>query len=107
MPTAEDKQIIQKARDRIADPAHWCKDKLAKKANGEPCAIDNPQAAPFCALGAIAVEYLPLYGGNSFLAIGRADSLRFHVWPSHQLTEVNDEEGHAAVLKLFDKALAA
>ena len=58
MLTEQQRQIVKKARDRIADPVHWCRGAYARTALGDECKVDDPQAHRFCAVGALAVEYL-------------------------------------------------
>ena len=58
MLTPEQRQIVKRARDRIAHPAHWCRRAYARTADGFKCRAIDPQARSFCAVGALAVEYL-------------------------------------------------
>ena|SRR5262245_14594477 len=56
MLTDQQRKIVQRARDRIADPARWCQGSMARTANGEICRFDDKHAQRFCALGALAAE---------------------------------------------------
>jgi hypothetical protein len=109
MLTAEQKEIVRRARARIADPHRWCRRASARTQWGFSCEIDSPRAHRFCAFGALAVE-LSAIGRDWLRAQCEAGELssklgfRFSVL---SLVRVNDsQDGHAKVLALFDKALA-
>jgi hypothetical protein len=103
----EQRQTVEKARARIADPNRWCQGVLALMADGTECGIHCPRAVRFCALGALAVEYLQLCGGDAKRAVNLAKSLASVLSYRGSLVRLNDmPNGHARVLALFDKALA-
>ena len=56
MLTEQQRQIVKRARDRIADPAHWCQGAFARTADGFQCLFTDPLAQSFCAFGALEAE---------------------------------------------------
>jgi hypothetical protein len=56
MLTAAEKEIVKKARDRIACPARWCQFASARDAHGFACKFDDPRARSHCAFGALELE---------------------------------------------------
>jgi len=104
MLTKQQRQIVEKARDRIADPAHWCRKAFARTASGHICDVTDPRARRFCAVGALAVEYL---AAGSEWPDDDGDKLAARFDPrGRTLVDVNDDDGQSAVLALLDKALA-
>ena len=105
MLTHEQRQIVKRARDRIADPANWCHGANARTADGSVCKVTDPRAHSFCGFGALEVEYRA--AGSEFPHICSADELADQLaFGGRALSTVNDEDGHAAVLALFDSVLA-
>ena len=106
MLTVEQKQIVQKARDRIADRRRWCTGVEARLADGQTCYVGHPRAAKFCAFGALHRECLAVTGLDGALAM--AESVARLIRPDRApLSDIDDGmNGHAKVLALFDKALA-
>lgn len=104
MLTLEQRQIVKEARDIIADPRRWSRFASARLANGDLCDIDSCKAWQFCALGALTKAYrsrgaTPKMAAEQARALGRVLSRR------RGLELINDDQGHAAVLALFDRAL--
>ena len=99
-------QIVEQARSLIADKQHWCRGQLAEDANGVSVFPTSASAAKRCGLGAVIAAAYRLtqdYDAANELA---HNALRPHCGIS-TLVHVNDERGHAAVLALFDKVIAA
>jgi hypothetical protein len=99
-------QIIKRARALIEDERHWCRNELARDANGRSLDPTDRSAARRCGLGALiaaAYEITNDHRCAQELAIG---ALRL-TCGSSTLVNVNDTRGHAAVLALFDEVLAA
>lgn len=102
MSTPFTRPIIERARALIADEAQWCRAALARDERGW-------QTDP-----TDATVRLRRVGGCGFRARGRPEAgpqsrrcgCERPRGPS-SLINTNDSEGHAAVLALFDKALAA
>jgi hypothetical protein len=100
-----DIQIVRRARDLIADRAHWCQGFGALAADGR---IANPRsgdAASFCALGALdraamdlGLDYCDVQGFAKAMT-GSGDL--------QVLFDINDSRnGHARVLAMFDRYIA-
>jgi hypothetical protein len=101
-------QIIARAHQLIEDPAHWIQFWDARFKNGKFCDPWHKRAHAFCAVGAIMRAAFELTGCKS-----KAEELAEHIdtelqpLAPHGVVAVNDHQGHAAVLALFQKALAA
>lgn len=46
-------QVIERARDLVADRGTWTSHALARRANSEACQPTDPRAVRFCAFGAL------------------------------------------------------
>ena len=99
MTTAE---VLQKARDLIADESRWTHGWFARDEDGYEVQPNEPSACKWCALGAVYhvldSEEAPIDDEPEAVR-----ALYRGVIP----VEVNDIAGHAAVLALFDEAIAA
>ena len=103
--TKVQKEIVRVARDLIADPEHWCWGEFAQTAVGVSCSWGSPDACRWCAEGALryaAIKVLD-FDLDSFETLEPIGAIAY----PDSLTNINDNQGHAAVLKLFDEALAA
>lgn len=101
---------LKAARSLIEDPKRWTKGVLARPSRdaGVSCWPSDEQATCWCALGAA----LRIGGSKGSTPTPRyqaiADALDEQVpYERGDVAEVNDEDGHAAILALFDKAIAA
>lgn len=106
MLTHEQRQIVKKARDRIAEERSWCQGMLAQRADNTRCDIDAKVATKFCAVGALAFESLPYCDQDSGRALEEAINLAMELVRPNYLDVINDRHGHVAVLEAFDSALA-
>src|SRR6478672_8357649 len=99
-------QVIEKARALIDDERHWCRGELARDINALSICPKDSRAERRCALGALIAS---AYGITDDLS--RAHDLAISavrpLYGSATLVNVNDVRGHAAVLALLDKVLAA
>jgi hypothetical protein len=98
--------IIERARALIADEAHWCRAALARDERGWPTDPTDATALKRCAYGALVAAAFELVGDLKHAHI-LADAVAKEVHGPSSLINTNDSEGHAAVLAVFDKALAA
>jgi hypothetical protein len=97
-------QIIKEARTLIADEKNWCRRQMAYDRDGVTLCATDSKAAKFCAYGGLIAA-----AHHMTKDCGRAYDLASHTVSyfggSSALIEVNDLEGHAAVLALFDEAI--
>ncbi len=108
MTTTVQKQVLINARALIADPAHWTRGTLACTANGRRVEWHDQSATKWCAMGAIYRAAYDLVGNpQEATRIGNevAKNVSPTRWFRGGLPAINDMRGHAAVLKVFDKAL--
>lgn len=98
---ADQLRLLEDARARILDPKHWTQEVIARNAAGEEIGEDQPEAVCWCAIGSI-------YRSAYELNIGVATRSRVHrrLAQPRPLIDTNDELGHAAVIELFDEAIA-
>ncbi len=96
------KDILLKARAKIAEPAHWCRGYYAKDILNRVCEHDYPGAVAFCAIGAMRnVE--PDFNERCN-AVDLLDKVSRRLF-GHMLVWVNDNRDHEQVLQVFDTAI--
>jgi hypothetical protein len=101
--TAEEKEIVRKARDLITPIDRWTQGHAAVDRNGSPVPACNKAAYRFCAHGALWRAASDL----GFRSPGSATDEIVDKLSTHHLTSINDgKDGHCKVLALFDKVLA-
>jgi hypothetical protein len=108
MATTIQKQVLCNARALIADPARWTMWMLASTASGRPAAWHDASARRWCAVGAIHRAAFDLVGSKGqavCIAVEVINSMHPHSWARRSLPALNDSQGHAAVIELFDRAL--
>ena len=99
-------QIVERARELIADEQHWCRRHFGEDAHGFPVSPTSPSAIKWCGLGAvIAAAYQLTHDYHVTHRLGH-EALRPHYSPA-TLIYLNDIRGHTAVLALFDEVIAA
>jgi hypothetical protein len=99
-------QIVERARDLIADKRYWCRRNLANDVNRIPISPTSGRAVKRCGLGAvIAAAYQLTHDYDAAHRLGH-EALRPR-YGAATLIYVNDTKGHAAVLALFDEVIAA
>jgi hypothetical protein len=98
-------QILERARALIADERHWCPGDLARDAMGFSVNPTDGSAEQHCALGALVAAAYEITS-DSHLAHDLALTAMRPLVGATSLTQINDLEGHAAVLALFDAAIA-
>jgi hypothetical protein len=99
-------QVLERARALIADERYWCPGDLARDARGFPVNPADSSARQRCALGALFAAAHQLTG-DQHLAHHLATTVMRPLVGAASLMHINDSEGHAAVLDLFDLAIAA
>jgi len=99
-------QVLERAPALIEDERHWCPGVLARDAMGSSVSPTDSNAEQRCALGALVAAAYE-FTGDSRLAHDLAMTAMRPLVGATSLTHINDVEGHAAVLTLFDVAIAA
>jgi hypothetical protein len=99
-------QIIERAKELIQDEHHWCRGYLAVDASGVSADPTSREAVRRCALGALVAAAYQLTD-NTFWAQELAENALRPLYGANTLVLTNDHQGHAAVLALFDEAMAA
>ena len=102
-------QIIEGALHLIAEEEHWTRCSMARNREGDPCSVWDPAAVRFCAVGALwrsaddlmgtpgAFELIETIAKRIVDINGRTDCLQ----------TCNDLQGHTAVVRMLQVALAA
>jgi hypothetical protein len=98
-------QIVEMARALIEDEHHWCRNHVALDTNGVSVFPTNSTAVKRCALGALIAAAYELTHDHDAADKLAYDALRPHCGTS-TLIHINDLNGHAEVLALFDKVIA-
>jgi hypothetical protein len=99
-------QILERARALIEGERHWCPGDLARDAMGYAVSPTDRSAEQRCALGAL-VAAAHEFTRDPELAHQLATTAMRPLVGATSLTHINDVAGHAAVLELFDLAIAA
>ena len=98
--------IIERAKELIQDERHWCRGSLAIDASGEPIDPTSREPVRRCALGALVAAAYQLTNNKALCYDWAINALR-PLCGSNTIVMTNDHRGHAAVLALFDEAMAA
>ena len=97
-------EVLRRAREIISDPTKWTQGTYARDKYGHRAEPDSPAASRWDALGAITRASKEL-GVREGIGAGSVD--RLITIAKGPVSTINDNQGHAAVLALFDKALAS
>lgn len=98
--SAETVEVLRRARALIADPEHWCTGDWARDAALIGAHPKDANACRWCASGALmAASDQP--DGAGWVLTAAAHSLY-----AAEVIAVNDDLGHAAVLAMYDRAIA-
>src|SRR5512143_369507 len=98
-------QIIERAKELIQDERHWCRGDLGVDASGDSADPTSSEAVRRCALGALIASAYQLTN-NMLWAHDLAENALRPLCGSNTVVFTNDHRGHAAVLALFDEAMA-
>jgi len=99
-------QIVEHARALISDEQHWCRGHFGEDRDGRAVSSMSPKALKWCGLGAMfAAAYQLTHNLDAAHRLGH-EALRPLYGPA-TLMHINDYQGHAAVLALFDEIIAA
>jgi hypothetical protein len=99
------RQVLERARELIADKNRWCRVSLAKDVGGRQVDPWDPAAMRRCAYGALIAAAFELVA-DSTQARDLADAAASEIHGSSWLITTNDFGGHRTVLALFDQMLA-
>ena len=99
-------QIVARARALIEDERHWCRNELARDADGRSMDPTDRRVARRCGLGALMAAAYEITNDHHREQDLAMSALR-PTCGSSTLVKVNDMRGHAAVLTLCDEVLAA
>ncbi len=98
-------QVLERARALIADEKHWCPGDMARDRLGRAVDPTDSAAEQRCALGAL-VAAAHEFNGDRRQAHDLAITAMRPFVGATALTHINDAEGHAAILALFDEVIA-
>jgi hypothetical protein len=107
MSNSLEKRITARALDFIVEQGHWTRGALARRSNNQPCTWSDPEAVRFCAVGALhraATEAIRGWGCSRAIEAQEFIMSANKRAPA-ELIEINDEEGHSAVVGMFRTAL--
>lgn len=91
-------EILREARALIESPDRWTQGAYARTAAGTETDPSARDAAQWCALGAIC------HAGDG--SVNTQDAIALLKGATYQsVTVLNDEDGHADVLAMFDRAI--
>jgi hypothetical protein len=99
-------QIIERAKELIQDESRWCRGYLAMDASKDSADPTSTVALRRCALGALMAAAYQLTN-HRVQAYELAFNALRPLCGSNTIVMTNDHRGHAAVLALFDEAMAA
>lgn len=91
-------ETLKKARELIADPAHWCIGVNFRNEHDNACSRE--EATQYCAIGAVERVTYP-----DAPKPARCLHVYSKVFGEYSAQRVNDHCGHAAVMVLYDRAI--
>lgn len=99
------REILEKAREKIARPENWCRGALARDAKRRSVRPETPEACRWCVFG--AVQAATNVNANP-AALDAFRLLNDAARPSQGMDNFNDNyrHSHADILALFDRAIA-
>lgn len=100
-------EILKAAKERISDPERWTRGWFARNGAGHRVEASSPNAVCYCAAGSLyAEEAIPLRADIVELADGRpAFECLISAAAPRTISYINDHDGHAATLAMFDRAI--
>lgn len=103
-------QALVKARELLADEAHWTQKSYAVDSQGVLCDPRALQAHQWCLLGALDKAQYDLEIVDIMEFCDMEDrtmaAVRDAIGPERSITHFNDTRDHATVLKALDAAIA-
>jgi hypothetical protein len=98
--------FIERAKELIQDESRWCRGYLAVDADGISADPTGSEAVRRCALGALLAAAYQLTNSREKSCELATNALR-PLCGSNKVVLVNDYQGRAAILALFDEAIEA
>jgi len=100
-------EVLKAARERISDPERWTRNQYARSETRLHTEPNSPDAVGWCANGSILAEvdagaFFEL--GNDSPGVDAADLL-IRASGGRPTSTINDRDGHAAVMALYDRAI--
>jgi hypothetical protein len=101
-------QMIARALQLIAHEANWSRGDWARTSIDRRCAWSHPDAAKFCAMAALSRAALELAPQSWYdlAASAQRQVLAANGVSDKHLVQINDIEGHAVIVAMFNRALA-
>jgi hypothetical protein len=97
--------LLMLAQEKIRDPKHWCQNSLARYKNGKGTGGVYEGAYSFCAAGAVDSLLGRNWQHGNLEAFCRAQRLLKAAAKPNSILHTNNILGHAAVMKMFDRAI--
>jgi hypothetical protein len=104
-------QIVARTREIVAAPEHWLQGELATTADHVSVDPADARAVRFCAVGALRRAAREIAPAENNLADRVQDAIETYVHLHHpdlddSLENLNDDEDHAAVVRVFELFLS-
>jgi hypothetical protein len=103
-------QIIRDALNLIEDEASWTRCALARTSYGRPCGWSDRDSTRYCAVGALGRAAAACLGNTADAHAFAMETARIILEANNRagssLPMINDIEGHAVVIQMFERALA-
>jgi hypothetical protein len=95
--------VLIKAKALIKDQSHWTLNAFARNAKGGRTDSSDKNAICFCAMGACYRVSDPIVAEKTITELNKSAMALF----SATIEAVNDSLGHAAVIRVFNHAIAS
>lgn len=99
-------ELLSASQEGIRDPDDHCRHVFATDANGKECNAYSEEAKHFCGIGITQkiAEENKCWGTVRYAARLRLFEACSRLFPKRGFADVNDQEGHAAVMQVYDLA---
>lgn len=97
--TGEKIELIKKARNKIYFKKHWTQSAIARNKDGKVVEVHDRNAVCWCVMGALIVVCPTQWHFESII-----DTI-YKVTGTNSIIYINDRKGHAAVIRIFNKAI--
>lgn len=100
----ETKAVLEAVQAKIRDPLHWCQGNYAKDNKGESVDPISVNAVQFCSIGALIAVTNKDDTDDYNRARKLMEQAANDLFSTVMLVHVNDVQGHAAVMQMFERA---